>query len=132
MKKRKIYCLILVIVILIFEFIEVFLGIGNRNKTKIKPEKIQTTEINEEIVNEIIEENEEIPEEKNLEIVQEITEENMNLSSEMTNIDYIEVVEEQIDTQSYYNTYYDKNFFVDGHLKEYPMFRRRIWNFNYK
>ena len=138
------------IVFFMVEFVFVYFGDIKQEKVKINGDKLQTTgqmieikdEIDEEILNEIA------VQDYNLEILEEdlgselVVEEELN--NEIFKEDNIQVIDENnnegfieneiVDNHDLFEikSTYNENAFIDGHLKEYPMFRRKIWEFNYK
>ena len=136
MKKRRIY-LLLIIIILTIEFIIIYFGNVRNEQSKIKAKKSQTTGqvISKEIENIDIVTND--VENNNVELdIDEISEdiqennESIIVSEEITNDYNVEdenIIEEQkeiveINTLS---SSYNEDAFIDGYLKEYPVFGER-------
>lgn len=133
--RRKIY-LLLIIIILTIEFCIVFVGDKKHKETKMNVNTI-------EFAGTIIHEQEEINIDESLntdEVAEETIEDeemeetivyNDDIGIE-TDFEDTEVIDVEIIEESSAETTFDEDTFIDGHLKEYPAFRRKIRDFNYK
>ena len=130
--KRKIY-LSLIIIILTIEFCIVFLGNKKHKESKMNVNTIESAgtiiqEQDEINIDESLNTDEVAEETIKDEEMEETVVYNDDISIE-TGFEDTEVIEVEIIEESLAETTYDENDFADGHLKEYPTFRRTIWNY---